>query len=342
MSVVTVRGEVPPDTLGVTLPHEHLLFDLRAWAPEVTEASRIALAESPVTMEILGELYRDPEINRDNLRQLDVNLAIEEAMQFKFAGGSTIVDCTSVGLARDVNALRIVSEATGLNIIAGSGFYLAQVHPKYVAEKSTEELANQMIMEVQKGVGDTGIRCGIIGEIGTSWPLHPQEEKVLRAAAHAQQKTGAALSVHPYPWGKYAHKLLDILEQEGANLTRVVMDHIDSCGFDAEYPASLAKRGCFVEFDTFGSEFYHDSYGTSEPTDRERVADVMELAKKGYVSQILLSHDLSFKIMLKKYGGQGYAHILKHIVPSLKRAGLTDKNLKEILIDNPRNMLTIK
>ena len=342
MSVVTVRGEVSPDTLGVTLPHEHLLFDLRAWAPEVTEASRIALAESPVTIEILGELYRDPEINRDNLRQLDVNLAIEEAMQFKFAGGSTIVDCTSIGLARDVNALRVVSEATGLNIVAGSGFYLAQVHPKYVAEKSVEELANQMIMEIQTGVGDTGIRCGIIGEIGTSWPLHPQEEKVLRAAAYAQQKTGAAVSVHPFPWGKNAHKLLDILEQEGANLTRVVMDHIDSCGFDAEYPASLAKRGCFVEFDTFGSEFYHDSYGTSEPTDRERVADVMELAKKGYMSQILLSHDLSFKIMLKKYGGQGYAHILKHIVPSLRRAGLTDKNLKEILIDNPRNMLTIK
>jgi phosphotriesterase-related protein len=342
MSAVTVKGEVSSDSLGITLPHEHLLFDLRAWAPEVTEASQIALSESPVTMEILGELYRDPEINKDNLRQFDVNLAIQEALQFKYAGGSTIVDCTTIGLARDVKALKVISEATGLNIIAGAGFYLAQVHPKYVAEKSTEVLANQIIEEVQKGVGDTGIRCGIIGEIGTSWPLHPQEEKVLRAAAYAQQKTGAPLSVHPFPWGKYSHKLLDLLEEEGTDLTRVVMDHIDSCGFDAEYPASLAKRGCFVEFDTFGSEFYHDSYGTFEPTDRERVADVMELAKKGYVSQILLSHDLSFKIMLKKYGGQGYSHILKHIVPSLKRAGLADDNLKEILIDNPRKMLSFK
>ena len=339
LKIRTVRGDISPEDLGITLSHEHLLFDLKAWAPQVSEASQIALSESPVHIEILGALHRNPEINIDNLRQLDVKLAIEEASYFKWAGGSSIVDCTTVGLSRDVRGLRTISEATGLNVIAGTGFYLAQSHPKYVHEKTAEELAALMVDEIHRGVSDTGIRCGIIGEIGTSWPIDPEEEKVLRAAAYAQQKTGAALSVHPYPWGKFAHKILDILQEEGTDLTRTVMEHIDSCGFDAEYPASLAKRGCYVEFDTFGAEYYHDSYGTFEPTDRERVADVMELMKQGYVSQILLSHDLSFKTMLKKYGGYGYDHLPTHILPSFRRAGVTESDISAMISENPRKML---
>jgi len=345
----TVRGPVPVENLGITLCHEHLLIDMTQFLAEVHEASRKALTEAPVGIEILGELRRDPMICRDNLFQGDVELAIREASHFKRAGGRTVVDCTPVGLGRDVRALRIISEATDLNIIAGTGWYTEAfqtgAHKKYVSEKNDEELASVMIREIEQGVADTGIRCGIIGEIGTAWPVTPIEQKIVRAAVYAQKKTRAPISMHVDAWARNAHAILDILEREGADFEKVVLDHVDEGslvydgGFDLEYALSLAKRGCYIGFDTFGVELYLDAWGTRDPIDAERVAGIRQLVERGYCARILLSHDVGLKTNLKTFGGYGFDHLLTHITPMFRRAGLAEEHINQMFVENPKRFL---
>jgi phosphotriesterase-related protein len=340
MNAHTVLGEVPPQQLGVTSCHEHLLIDATCLFYEPSEPSKRSSLGGPVTIEILGELRRDPYLSRDNLQMLDVELAAKEAAYFKGAGGGTIVDCTTIGLSRDVKALATISKATGLNIISGTGFYVDQSHPKWVKEKTADALADLMVQELTQGVeGTDGIKCGVIGEIGTGWPITTNEEKVLRAAAYAQQKTGAPLNVHPQSFEKHSHKLLDILEDSGAKLEKVVLSHIDEAGYDPDYASSLAKRGCYVEFDTFGLEVYFDTWGAHDPSDYERVAGICELVRRGHVKNVLLGQDVYLKICLRKYGGFGFDHLLTHIVPMFRRSGLDENEINTMLVENPKRLL---
>lgn len=128
---------------------------------------------------------------------LDEGTAIEEANLYVRVGGKTIVDATSMGIGRDPLGLARIARATGLNIIMGSSYYVAKVHPSGMDEKSVEELAEEIIRDVTEGVGDTGIKAGIIGEVGCTWPWTDNERKVVHASALAQQHTGAPLLIHP-------------------------------------------------------------------------------------------------------------------------------------------------
>jgi phosphotriesterase-related protein len=129
------------------------------------------------------------------------------------------------------------------------------------------------------------------------------------------------------------------MEDEGVELSRVVLSHIDECGFDMEYQKSIAKRGAYIAYDTFGSEIYFDSVGVHDPSDWERVEGVIDLIREGYVSQILLSQDIGYKIMLKQYGGYGYDHLLSHIVPMMLRKGVAQDQIDQMMIENPKRML---
>jgi phosphotriesterase-related protein len=293
-----VNGLVPVEKLGITLTHEHLLVDATTWFTDVKDEERKKLGHAHVAMNMLGDLRRDPFICRDNLLRRNVKLAIEEATYFKRAGGKTIVDCTTIGIGRNVIALKAISDSFQLNIVAGTGYYVDASHPKYVREETAEELSSRMISEIRIGVGKTGIRCGIIGEIGTGWPITRNEKKVISAAVFTHQKTGAPVSIHPDPFPKKLHSILDILSDLGMDMNRVVMDHVDSCGYDPEFASSLASRGCYLSFDSFGTELYYDSWSKREPSDAERVAELTELVKRGFISQILVSHDITTKLTL--------------------------------------------
>lgn len=347
MRAHTVLGEIDVNELGVTMCHEHLLFDLTRYLPENTPTFHNSLEFIPVTLENLGAIRRDAMLCRDNLLQLDADLAIRELEPYKTAGGKTIIDCTSIGLGRDIRALEKISKSTGVNVIAGTGFYIDRFHPSYVSKKTVDELASQMIAEIEQGVEGTQIRCGIIGEIGTSCAITTNEKKVLNAAVYAQQKTKVPINIHPDPYARLGQEILNIVQDAGADLTKVVMSHTDACGFDKAYHASLARRGCYVEFDAFGSEVYYDSMGTDQtflgtgirdPTDFERVASVCELAKTGYLSQILLSHDVCYKIHLKRYGGYGFDHILRNVIPNFKKSGLNESDITSMLVENPKKL----
>ncbi len=223
--VQTVLGIIDADSLGVTLPHEHLLIDLSCYFVEPTEATEKRLAHQPITLENLVWVKTHPDNHADNLRLTDEQLAIKEALLYKWAGGDTIVELTPIGIARDPLGLARIARATGLNVVMGAGYYVGATHPLELAAKTEEEISEGIVRDIMVGVGDTGVRAGIIGEIGCSTPLTDSERKVLRASAAAQRRTGAALNIHPTMSEDGVLESIKILGDAGADLSRTVISH---------------------------------------------------------------------------------------------------------------------
>jgi phosphotriesterase-related protein len=352
MTVMTVQGPIDGADLGVTLMHEHLLIDVSYKWQQPTEVTLRALAEQPITLSNLGFLRRNIGVVRANLRLDDVEVGAAEARAFKDEGGGTIVDVSPPGIGRDPRGLRAIAARSGLHVVTCTGFYLARSHPAHVASASVEQLAEEMIHEIREGIGDTGIRPGIIGEIGLGEPMyvpghtgdemHADEEKVLHAAGRAQRATGLPLTLHIYNYrpNRLAHMALDVLETEGVALDRVVVGHLDT-RIDLEYVASLMARGAYAEFDTFGIEAYSDPSLSEYPRDTERIAALVELVRQGHTERLLVSHDVCTRMQLIAYGGWGYAHISRHIEPRLRKAGVTREQIETIRIANPRRLLDV-
>ena len=217
MNALSVLGPVPAEALGVTLMHEHLLFDFRDyWEPEGSNS--IALADEPLTLPLVGSLRYNPFLLKDNLVHGDIDLAIEELTPFAALGGRTLVDPTNVSIGRDPLALQRISRVTGLHIIMGAGYYTEISLDDAFRARSLGDLTEELVREVREGVGETGVRAGLIGEIGTSAPITPSEEHSLQAAARAHAATGAPLMVHLDGWGREGHRVLDLVEAEGGGL----------------------------------------------------------------------------------------------------------------------------
>src|SRR5262249_49204632 len=154
--VMTVLGPVPAASLGVTLMHEHLLIDVSYKWRQPVEVTLRAMADEPITLANMGRLRRNIGLVRDNLRISDADVAAAEVMEFKKEGGGTIVDVTTIGIGRDPRALRAISAMTGIHVVTCCGYYLANSHPPSVARRSAEELAAEMIDEIENGIGNTG------------------------------------------------------------------------------------------------------------------------------------------------------------------------------------------
>jgi phosphotriesterase-related protein len=338
-NVQTVRGPLAPEALGVTMTHEHLLWDQTCWwKGDPEELSLREFVHQPITLENLGQVYYHAHLHLDNIRQYSVDLAIQEAMLLKKAGGHSLVDVTSVGLGRDPKALLAISEVTGLNVVMGSGYYIASSHPPEARDWPKEKIAEQIIQELTEGVKDTGIRPGLIGEVGISDLENGEEQKMLRAASIAQRETGAPLYIHPPIFEKQALQILEVVEEEGANPAKVVLCHCDPTLDDHEYHDCIAKRGAFIEFDQFGIEFVATE-GLFLPRDIDRIRAIRRQIDMGNLSQIVISQDVSFKICMVKYGGWGYGHILRDLIPFMLREGITREALQTILVENPRRLL---
>src|SRR2546426_9431272 len=165
----TVLGAIAADQMGITLPHEHLLIDFEVMFREPPSASERGLAHQPVSMENLGWIRQNFSSNLDNLRLLDENVARDEALLFKSAGGRTLVDPTNRGLARDPLALARVARATGLNIVMGAGYYVAAAHPPDMGARTEDAIAREIVAGLNVGVDGTVIRAGIIGANRYNW-----------------------------------------------------------------------------------------------------------------------------------------------------------------------------
>jgi phosphotriesterase-related protein len=339
-SAVTVTGLIPEESLGLTLPHEHVLIDF-------TCRYRAAADETDVVLPSLSERWRvlrEPAGYRANLDGTSVAVATTEVDAFKASGGSTIVDLSVIGLGSDPRGLVEVVEATGVNIIAGTGTYVTDSVGDELRNASVEELETRFVDEIENG-GAEGIRRGVIGEIG----IEAQTEFEVRAvvaAARAQARTGAPCYLHVLS-GIIASSRPSVLElvdryvTEGGDPARLVLCHQDGSGDDIEYQKSILDRGAWLEYDTFGFESVFglgDDY-IQLPTDSQRIRELKRLIDEGYQDQLLISHDICYQMMRRSWGGWGYAHLLDVLPGRFRAAGIDSETLQRLMVHNPARLL---
>ena len=335
MPVHTVLGRIDSQELGPTSMHEHLLID----AVEALEDADTETIDRPITIDQIGDLRWNAVSNRFNLSLDDPETTVAELRRFYAAGGRGVVDVTPIGIGRRVAELPAISERAGVHIMVGCGFYRGPSHPDWLKERSAEDLAAYLMDELENGLDGTGIRPSIIGEIGTTDPVTPDEWKVLQAAAVASSSTGAAISVHLDPQGQYqAGRILEWLTDHEADPTRIVFGHSDEI-LDLDNHRRLMDAGATVEYDLFGTEFYYPGRG-AYVTDYERMEAVTLLVSEGYADRLVLAGDIHLKMMLTAYGGMGYAHVMGRIVPALRdHFGVPSRELDRMLVDNPARLL---
>ncbi len=340
--VQTVLGPISPDRLGVTLTHEHLLIDLSALHSPKDASSAKDFYNKPVSLETLGRIKYYGAPNADNDRLFDVPTAIDEVMLYKQYGGDSLVDATSIGIARDPIGLARISRATGVNVIMGCSYYVAATHPTAMDSYGEREITEEVVSDITEGVDGTGIRAGVIGEIGCSWPLTDNERKVLRASARAQRITGASVLIHPGRNESAPQEIIEVLSEAGADLGRTIIGHLDRTVFQRDTLKGIAESGCYMEWDLFGREESHYPLNprVDMPSDARRMDDIGWIASEGYGRKVVVSHDICSKHRLERYGGHGYSYILGHIAPRMRKRGFSQDAVDDILVNNPRDALT--
>ncbi|HEU5204171.1 MAG TPA: hypothetical protein VFU17_07740 [Candidatus Limnocylindrales bacterium] len=309
--VQTVLGRIDPSDLGVTLPHEHTQCAL--WHVE----------------------------NRWDYWQLtrDEPVILDELERFRKSGGRSLVDLTLPGIGRDPRWLTGIAQASGINIVMGCGWYRSAYYPPEtrIDRRSADDLAEELVREVEDGVGDSDVRPGIIGEIGTDKPwLSPAEERVHRAAARAARRTGMSITTHSVlsPVGLAQ---LRVFEEEGLDPGRVAIGHSDSYPVLDHY-LEIIGRGASIEFDFLGMTFT-----AVERHGEDRIVELLlELLGRGHADRVLLSQDVCNDAQLRRYGGAGYTYLAERFLPRLRSAGVSDADIETMTVANPRRLLTIE
>lgn len=333
--IITVNGAVPVSECRMILPHEHLFIDL-------TNQKSANASELPLKKSDHEKMMIDPYCMRDNLLLNDFQTAADECMPLAKSGCNTVVDCSTPEIGRIPEQLRELALKTHLNIVMGCGHYTADTHSERFtamsAEAASEELTSQVVN------GENGIFPGIIGEIGTSKEILPNEEKALIAAAAAHRASNLAVMVHIFPWSQNGLKAADILASNGVSPSKTVICHSD-VDPDWDYIKALLKAGVYVELDNFGKEFTpaENSFAAGIfIKDTERVKLAARIIDEGYGSQLLLANDICLKCMLTKFGGSGYGHIFNNILPMIEKCGIDRNYLQNtVMRENPLNMLAI-
>ena len=186
----------------------------------------------------------------------------------------------------------------------------------------------------------TGVRAGIV-KAAASYPLHPEERKVLRGAAVAQRETGAAITVHVGRHEDSALEIVDVLRERGRRSRPVLARPPRPPGRANRDAARIAETGCFLEFDLFGHESsYYPLTARDMPSDAQRLDVVGDLVARGLTRQILVSHDICTRHRLVRYGGHGYRHIVEHVAMRMRERGWAEADIEAILVENPARLLT--
>lgn len=303
MSIVTIKGKIESKELGMTYIHEHLQIDLSGQK-------------------------NDPDARFDN-----TGAVAEEMKELKARGIETIVDVTNRGMGRDTEAMEKVADAAGMRVIASTGFYKEPYLPGYVYSMEVGQLVKLLLEDILEGIDGSGIKAHVIGEIGTGKEsITPMEQKVFEAAARAHLETGKPISTHT-TLGTMALEQLELLKGYGVNLEKVVIGHLD-LNSDADYHLRVADTGCFMAFDTIGKVNYQP--------DEKRIESIMNLIKRGYLDQIVLSQDITRKSHLKVNGGIGYCYMQDCFIPELLKAGLKESHIDRMLCSNPARLLDVR
>jgi phosphotriesterase-related protein len=333
---MTARGLKRFDpAAGYTLPHEHILVDIRAWW--TGDGDWRVLDPPDVDMQTaLDEILRAPEeVCRENMVICDWYVAGKELRLARESGCQLLVDLTTTGLGPQPSLALQAADLGGLDLVLGVGRYLSATLTTEERDLSVDELTDRWLKTCAEGWD--GLRPGIIGEIGTSQVIDSAEMNSLRAAARVQADTGLAINVHVHPYARQALVALDVLAAEGADLSRVAISHCDG-ELDLGWLLTVLERGCYIGFDQFGTTPEQLYEKRAYPGDHDRLAMIRELVDRGWAERILLSQDVCHRTQLAAYAGPGYGHVATSMAPLLDEL-IGERTTAQLMAENPLRLM---
>jgi phosphotriesterase-related protein len=302
-----VLGPIDTRDLGFTLMHEHILVANRAMR------------------HCFSGYVDEDELTRK---------AIREVGSARERGVRTMVDLTAINLGRDIHVIREVAEKTGMQLIAATGFYWTE--EPWMDAWDAEALAEYLIREISEGIEGTGSRAGVLKCATDRLGVTPFNRKLLQATARAHRLTGVPISTHTAVSNRSGLAQQDVFEECGVDLGRVVIGH---CGDseDISYLESILTRGSTIGMDRNGIELIL-------PT-KQRVATIAELCRRGWAGQMVLSHDASCfidwfpeQLIENMASNWNYRHVSDEVIPALCESGVSDEQIREMTVDNPRRI----
>jgi len=304
LPVATVRGPVEAAAIGVALVHEHVLVDF-VGADKVDRRR-----------------YDGEEVFR---------VALPHLLALKERGAATLVECTPAWLGRDPSLLRRLAEASGLHIVTNTGYYGAaqdKYLPAHAFEESATRLAERWTAEWRDGIEGTGIRPGFIKTGVDPGPLSPVDRKLVTAAALCHRRTGLRIHCHTGD-GRAAMDILAVLSAQRVSPSAFVWVHAQN-EKDGALHRRAARAGAWVELD-----------GISEESRDAHVKAVTDLARAGHLARVLISQDSGWYHVGEPGGGrfQPYTYLFDGFLPALRGAGLTQRDVRTLLVENPARLL---
>jgi predicted metal-dependent phosphotriesterase family hydrolase len=264
---------------------------------------------------------------------------LEELAELRALGAGTIVETTVAGWGRDVARLRELSERSGLHVIATSGYYVEACHPPDTGTLDVDALAERLVREVTLGADGTTIRPGVLKSAISRPSIEGAEARCARAVARAHHRTGLPITTHTSASARFeiaggtigaAH--LDLFESEGVPPDAVIVGHVDE-NPDVRHLDALCRRGAYVQFDVIGKEHFL--------LDATRARLLLRLVDR-WAGHLLLSTDRARPTDLRRRGGPGYRHLLANFVPLLRAAGMEERAVTAMLVDNPARAFQVR
>ncbi|HZG70746.1 MAG TPA: hypothetical protein VEY51_04340 [Chondromyces sp.] len=306
-AIHSVMGQIDSAGLGITLIHEHMRV-----------RSESVYVQFP-------HLYNEEK---------EFIKAAEQVKKVKELGVQTICDPTVMELGRDIRFIERIARETDMQIIAATGIYSYHYIPSHFQNRDIDYMAELFVRDIEVGIQNTTIKAGFLKCATDVQGITPDVEKVIRAVARAHKQTGVPIMTHSHPASGTGLKQLDILEEEGVNPNRVLIGHTGDTD-NMEYILNVLSRGAFIGMDRYGL--------TSECTTENRNKTVMELVKRGYSNRIFLSQDYCCTIDWypeglagKVYPKWSMSFVLEEVIPELKRHGVTEKDVKDMMVHNAR------
>lgn len=308
VTVQTVTGPVESSQLGRTLIHEHLR----------TRSEEVAFQ--------FPHLYDE---------EYEYRKAVEQLFAVKARGIATICDPTVMGIGRDIRFMERASRETGVQVVAATGVYSFHYLPTRFKTNSADFLADAFVRDIETGIQHTSIKAGFLKCATDVQGVTPDVEKTIRAVARAHLRTGVPIMTHSLPDNQSGLAQLDLFEEEGVDLSRVLIGH---CGDtdNIEYIENVLQRGAFVGLDRYGI--------TKKLSTERRNHTVTELVKRGYGAKMFLSQDYCCTTDMYKPDERkkevnpdwSMTFLLDQVIPELLRLGLTEDDIRMMMIDNVR------
>lgn len=318
-SIQTVRGLVPASDLGTTLMHEHIFI-------------------------VDAEMRRNYPLPWWN-EETEVSRAEAQLRFAKAAGVDTIVDLTVPGLGRDVALVERVASRVDMNIIVATGYYSFGWLPAFFQTRGpgtmlggSDRLAEQFLRDIREGMDGTSVRAAVLKVVLEETGLTRDQARIHGAACEVHQETGTPITVHTNSTYQTGRMALDFYRSHGVDLTKVVIGHAGD-STDLDYLRWIMDQGATIGCDRFGMDMFNSP--------ASRVATIARLCSEGYADRMVLSHDAGcFTDSLSDEHSRSrlaevapnwhYLHIHQAVLPALTALGVTEEQLRQMLVDNPR------